>query len=140
VTTADARLFDQPWGRHWVLSDPPVTGSASLMLVRVRMPPGTGHAFHTHPENDEIIYVIDGVAEQWVDRDKRRLKAGDSAYIPKGVVHGTYNTTKRPLTFLAILSPSSSRGPFVVDQQNEMPWRTLRRKSGARTNTRGRSR
>jgi quercetin dioxygenase-like cupin family protein len=127
VTTVDARVFDAPWGRHWVLSDPALTGAAALMLVRVRMPPGRGHQFHTHPESDEIIYVVDGTAEQWVDREKRRLKAGESAYIPRGVVHATYNSTKRPLTFLAILSPASSAGPFVVDCWNEEPWRRLRK-------------
>jgi quercetin dioxygenase-like cupin family protein len=126
VTSADARVFYAPWGKHWFLCEPELTGSAGLMLVRVEMPPGAGHQFHTHPESDEVIYVVDGVAEQWVDRDKRRLEAGEIAYIPKGVVHATHNATKRPLTFLAILSPASSKGPFIVDCYNEEPWRTLR--------------
>ena len=127
VTSDDARVFHAPWGEHTVLSEAALTGAAALMLVRVRMPPGAGHQFHTHPENDEIIYVVSGTAEQWVDRDTRRLKAGESAYIPRGVVHATYNPTKRFLTFLAILSPSSSTGPFVVDCHNEEPWVSLRK-------------
>ena len=127
VTSADARVFRAPWGKHWFLAEPELTGSEELMLVRVKMPPGAGHQFHIHPESDEIIYVVDGVAEQWVDREKRRLKAGDSAYIPKGVVHATYNPTKRALTFLAILTPASSKGPFIVDVYNEEPWRSLRK-------------
>ena len=127
VTSADARVFHAPWGKHWFFAEPDITGSDGLMLVRVKMPPGTGHQFHTHPESDEIIYVVDGVAEQWVDREKRRLTAGDSAYVPKGVVHATHNTTKRPLTFLAILTPASSKGPFIVDVYNDEPWRSLRK-------------
>ena len=126
VTTREARVFNAPWGKHWFLAEPDLTGEAGLLLVRVKMPSATGHQFHTHPESDEIIYVIDGVAEQWVDRQKRRLKAGDSAYIPKGVVHATHNPTKRPLTFLAILTPASSAGPFTVECHNDEPWRSLR--------------
>ena len=42
------------------------------------------------------------------------------AYIPKGVVHATHNATRRPLTFLAILSPASSKGPAVIDYSNAM--------------------
>jgi quercetin dioxygenase-like cupin family protein len=126
VTADTARVFYAPWGKHWCLSEPGLTGTTSLALFRVTMPPGAGHQFHTHPELDEIIYVVDGVAEQWVDRETRRLSAGESAYIPKNVVHATYNPTDRPLTFLAILSPAASKGPFVVDCCNADPWRSLR--------------
>ena len=109
----------------WWLSEPALTGTTSLTLIRVRMPRGTGHQFHVHPELDEIIYVVEGVAEQWVDRDRRRLRKGEIAYIPKGVVHATYNTTKRPLIFLAILSPAASKGPALIDYSNKDPRRTL---------------
>jgi quercetin dioxygenase-like cupin family protein len=127
VTADTARVQHAPWGKHSWLSEPELTGAADLALVRVTMPPGTGHQFHTHPELEEIIYVVDGIAEQWVDREKRRLKAGEVAFIPKGVVHATYNPTKRPLTFLAILSPAASKGPALIDCHHEEPWRSLRR-------------
>ena len=126
VTPAQARVHYAPWGKHVWLSEPALTGTTSLTLIRVNMPRGTGHQFHVHPELDEIIYVVDGVAEQWVDRDRRRLRKGEIAYIPKGVVHATYNSTKRPLTFLAILSPAASKGPAVIDYSNKDPWRTLK--------------
>jgi quercetin dioxygenase-like cupin family protein len=127
VTSKLARITYAPWGRHAWLSDPELTGTGSLLVVRVHMPPGRGHQFHAHPEQDEIIYVVDGVADQWVDREKRRLRSGEVAYIPKGVVHATHNPTKRPLTFLAVLSPASSTGPAVVDHFNDSPWRDLRK-------------
>ena len=91
------------------------------------MRPGAGHQFHYHPSREEIIYVVDGVAEQWVDREKRRLKAGDIAFIPKGVVHAIHNPTKNPLTFLAILSPAVAPDPFLVDCYHDEPWRSLRK-------------
>ena len=127
VTSDLARVTYMPWGKHVWLSDPALTGTASLLLVRVHMPPGKGHQFHSHPELDEIIYVVDGVAEQWVDREKQRLRAGEVAYIPKGVVHATHNPTKRMLTFLAILSPAASQGPAIVDCFEDEPWRSLRK-------------
>ena len=43
------------------------------------MPPGLAHPFHRHPELEEIIYVVSGTAEQWVDREKQRLRAGEVA-------------------------------------------------------------
>ena len=126
VTSSTARIERAPWGKHWWLSEPDLTGTALLTLVRVTMRPGTGHQFHYHPEREEIIYVVDGVAEQWVDREKRRLKAGESAFIPKNVVHAIFNSSKRPMTFLAILSPADAPGPFLVDCFDDEPWRSLR--------------
>ena len=64
---------------------------------------------------EEIIYVVTGQAEQWVDRASRRLGPGEIAHIPKDVVHGTYNAGAEPLVFLAILSPALFDGPALVD-------------------------
>jgi quercetin dioxygenase-like cupin family protein len=127
VTSRNARVEFAPWGKHWWLSEPGLTGSTQLTLVRVTMRPGAGHQFHYHPARDEIIYILDGVAEQWVDRDKRRLKAGESAFIPPNVVHAIHNTSKEPMSFLAILSPAEAEGPFLVDCYEDEPWRSLRK-------------
>ena len=126
VTAARARVEFAPWGKHWWLSGPGLTDTSHLTLVRVRMRPGAGHQFHYHPEREEIIYVLDGVAEQWVDRERRRLKAGESAFIPKNVVHAIHNPSASPMTFLAILSPAVAKGPFLIDCYNDEPWRSLR--------------
>jgi quercetin dioxygenase-like cupin family protein len=90
------------------------------------MKPGTGHDFHYHPWREEIIYIVDGLAEQWVDREKRRLKAGECAFIPRKVVHAIFNSSKKPMTFLAILSPARDRGPFLVDCSDDEPWTSVR--------------
>jgi len=127
VTSDKARVEYAPWGKHWWLSQPDLTCTELLTLVRVTMYPGAGHQFHSHPELEEIIYIVEGVAEQWVDREKRKLKAGEIAFIPRGVVHAIHNPTKKPMTFLAILSPATSKGPFLIDCYNDEPWRSLRK-------------
>lgn len=127
VTAADVQVEELPWGPHEWLCRPGLTEAEGLLLVRVRMPPGTGHAFHRHPAMEEIIYVVDGIAEQWVGETSRRLVAGDIAHIPKDVVHGTWNGGDTTLVFLAILSPAKFDGPALVDVSSEAPWSTRRR-------------
>ena len=126
VTAGDIQVEELPWGPHEWLSRVGLTAAEDLALVRVRMPPGLGHAFHRHPSMEEIIYVISGTAEQWVDRESRHLGPGDIAHIPRDVVHGTYNAGPETLVFLAILSPARFEGPALVDVAGEEPWRTLR--------------
>ena len=74
---------------------------------------------------------ISGRAEQWVDRASRPLGPGESAHIPRDVVHGTYNAGDETLVFLAILSPAIFEGPALVDVSREEPWASLRPTSGS---------
>jgi quercetin dioxygenase-like cupin family protein len=126
VTAGEMQVEEAPWGPHEWLCRPGLTEAERLLLVRVRMPPGQGHAFHRHPAMEEIIYVISGVAEQWVDRTSRSLGPGETAHIPADVVHGTYNAGDETLVFLAMLSPATFEGPALVDVSREEPWASLR--------------
>lgn len=127
VTEQEIQIEQLPWGPHEWMCRPGLTDAEKLLLVRVRMPAGTGHAFHRHPAMEEIIYVVSGVAEQWVDRERRTLRAGEMAHIPQDMVHGTYNDGPETLVFLAILSPARFEGPALIDVSGEEPWRSLRR-------------
>jgi quercetin dioxygenase-like cupin family protein len=100
--------------------------NGSLVLCRARIVKGAGHAFHTHPEMDEIIYVLEGEMEQWLEKERRILKAGESVYIPRGVVHGCYNLSDAECEFIAILTPSKIGGEFSVDVSGEEPWKSLK--------------
>lgn len=110
---------------EWVCK-PELVEARQLQICRCELQAGKGHDFHTHPELEEVIYIIDGELEQWVEQEKRTLTAGELAHIPAGVVHASFNESKRPCIFLAILSPGSQKGPFLVDVSAEDPWRSLR--------------
>ena len=126
ITSANLQVEGSPWGPHEWLSRPGLTAAEHLLMVRVLMPPGRAHQFHRHPTMEEIIYVVSGTAEQWVDREKRVLGPGDMAHIPMDVVHGTYNAGSETLVFLAILSPAKFEGPALVDVHRDEPWCALR--------------
>lgn len=125
VSDADCQIEQLPWGPHEWLCRPGITEARDLQVVRVRMPPGRCHAFHRHPEFEEVLYVLDGQVEQFVDRQKRVLRAGELAHIPKDTVHGSYNVFRTPCTFLAILSPASCKGPPLIDVAHDEPWKSL---------------
>lgn len=113
------------------LCRPDIVAADKLLTVRVTMPPHHCHPFHIHPQREELIYVISGQAEQWVDQDHRTLTTGDTAHIPAGMVHATYNPHDEPLVFLAILSPANLPDDLATvedphDVSTEAPWSTLR--------------
>lgn len=110
---------------HW-FSRPDITESEDLIVVRVDLEPGGGHPFHIHPGMDEVIYIISGQAEQWIEKEVKNLGPGEAVYIPKKMVHATFNSGDEPLSFLAILSPAADLEGSMVYVDTEEPWKSLR--------------
>lgn len=62
-----------------------------VVQVRVDFDPAYISAKHTHP-GEEIIYVIEGTLEYYVDgRPPTTYKAGDVLIIPAGTIHAVKN-------------------------------------------------
>ena len=65
------------WGRLGWVSSPVHNGAAQLAIVVGDLNPGKGHSFRKHPGQEEVMYVVSGKVEQWIDKEKRVLGAGD---------------------------------------------------------------
>lgn len=115
------------WGERRWFSLPKLTNSKSLVVVEVYLQPGFGHNFHLHPHQEEIVFVLDGEIEQWLEQEKTILKAGDSAFIPANVVHASFNVSDRAVRVLAILGPvMGPDGYEVIEVADQSPWNTIR--------------
>ncbi len=107
-------------------SSPSVSGADKLMFLDIKMEPEKCHSFHFHPNQEEIIYVIEGTIQQWIEDQPSDLRAGESAFIPKGVVHATFNLSGAPARLLAILGPCmGEEGYEVEDVFEHAPWKEL---------------
>lgn len=125
--SGEARCEQVPWGTLAWLSDPGSTGTENLVVVEVRFDPDSGHNFHKHPNQEEVIYVVEGEIEQWVGTERRTLGAGDSAFISKDEVHASFNESDRIARILAILGPSIGQDGYeLVDVAGEEPWISMR--------------
>ncbi len=126
ITEAEAMKEDfKGRSNHWMCR-PEITNAKDLQICRAVLPAGECHNFHQHPELEEAIYVLEGEVEQWVGEEKRVLKAGEAAHMLPGVVHATFNDSAADAVILAILSPGSQTGPFLVDASGEEPWASIR--------------
>lgn len=115
------------WGEIAWASRPQNTESKQLAILDVTIIPGMGHNFHRHPDQEEMIYVLDGEIEQWIEKEKKVLKAGDAVFINKGVVHASFQRGEKPAHLLAILGPAVGEGGYELeDVSGEEPWKGLR--------------
>jgi len=125
VTFSEAEVEQLPGKTHFWHCKPGMVADTNLMFVRAQLPPGEAHRFHFHPQMEEMLYILSGTAEQWIEEEKRVMKAGDSIYLPAGMVHGTYNKGSETLDFLAVLSPAKQPGPVTVEVGDQEPWKSL---------------
>ncbi len=124
---ADEIVRDEhDWGTFAAVTSP-ADGAERIMTVEATFLPGKCHDFHRHPGQEEVIYVLEGSLEQWVERERRTIGPGDAVVIGAGVVHASFNVTKRPARILAVLSPCvGDQGYGVEDVSGEAPWASLR--------------
>lgn len=69
--------------------------------VRGEFDPGFGTGRHTHP-GEELTYILEGEIEVRVDgQPSRIIKAGETFFLPAGVVHEGVNSSNTKVKVLA---------------------------------------
>ena len=115
------------WGVMGWISHPSNTQAKLLTVMEVTLGPGGGHNFHKHPDQEEVISVVSGEIEQWLESEKTTLKPGDSIFIKPDIVHASFNVSDQPARLMVVLAPCVGKtGYEVVDVSGEAPWNTLR--------------
>jgi oxalate decarboxylase/phosphoglucose isomerase-like protein (cupin superfamily) len=105
--SVETLVFD--WGRIQFLSEPNVTGAQRMTAGVVTLEPGKGHTRHCHPDEEEILYVIEGEGTQMVDHcgeETRTVSPGTMIHLPPGVFHSTINTGSQPMKILVVYAPT----------------------------------
>jgi quercetin dioxygenase-like cupin family protein len=97
--------------RIQLLADPTASVSG-LALVNQICQPGVGAPSHFH-EFEEIITVVDGSAEVWVDGERRIVGPGTSVFIGAGTVHGFRNIGDGTLSIQAAIASVELRATYL---------------------------
>jgi quercetin dioxygenase-like cupin family protein len=80
--------------------------TASMGMFELTVPPASNvPPPHSHSNNEELVYVLEGTLRYTVGSDTRDLGPGQSMRTPRGTVHAFSNPFDRPARALVILSP-----------------------------------
>ena len=86
------------------LIDGSSTGSAGIFELTVpprsNVPPP-----HSHANNEEIIYILEGVLRYTVGAETRDLRPGETMYTPKGTVHAFINPFEEQARAVIVNTP-----------------------------------
>jgi len=78
---------------------------------------GSKHEYHTHPNADEVFFVLSGHGEARSGDETFEIKAGDTVFVPIGDVHYFRNTDeKEPLKalFIYLGKPSLEKAGYKL--------------------------
>jgi len=94
------------WGMTKNLFSPESGGTKYLKINITEYAPGSQHKLHRHPNQEEVIFVLEGEGiTRTADGDKR-IGPGCFVFVPADTDHATLNVLKdRPMKAVIIKSP-----------------------------------
>ena len=113
IVKHNRQVWDErrPGSRLQRIVDP--TGSVTgLALLKQECRPGAGAPSHTH-EFEEIVTILEGTAEVWVDDARHVVGPGTSVFIRTGANHGFVNIGSGPLKLQAVIAGTELRATFL---------------------------
>ena len=78
----------------------------SMSIDIIYIPPKNVEPLCYHDECDEFLYVVEGELDIYIGDDIKTCKKGEYVCVPKGMKHGSKNTTDDVVELMAICSPS----------------------------------
>lgn len=82
--------------------------------MEITVPPGEGADPHSHADEDEHFYVLEGELTFELDGEAVAVAPGDFLHVPRGVVHAFANGP-RQARLLATFVPGTGIDRLIVD-------------------------
>lgn len=106
---ADGAVEKTSWGElNWKISADAMPG-AEMTFGTCRIEPGQRNPLHSHPNCEEILYVVSGRCEHKLGDDILQMEAGDAIRIPRNVRHWARNVGDEPLLAVIFFSSGERR-------------------------------
>lgn len=102
------------------LATPETLGTERLGLAIMDCAPGSVvRPLHAHRDTEEILLILGGQGEAWVDGETAPFRKGDVVLFPANSKHMVRNTGSQPLVAAAIFSPPTSAESYVLFDDSE---------------------
>ena len=97
-----------PWGSLEWFTRRSLNG-ADMTLGFCRINPKMENQVHSHPNCDEVLYVLSGSIIHRLNGEEIPMSAGDSLFIPQDVVHNAFNMSDDKEAVLSIAFTTGDR-------------------------------
>jgi mannose-6-phosphate isomerase-like protein (cupin superfamily) len=118
----DAEVLGLP-GRElrWLVT-PAGLASKHCSTCVIRVAPGDKvRPAHSHPNGEEVIYIIAGTGRVLVGDDVSPVRAGTAVLFPQGVVHMLHNTGTEEMKVVCFFAPPTSLDNYRMHEEIDFP-------------------
>ena len=98
------------------------SGAEHLSSVLIRVPPGeTVRPAHSHPNGEEMIYIIEGSGKVLIDGKVDGVRQGSAVLFPRESVHMLQNDGEREMKVICFFAPPSDLSTYRFYEDVEFP-------------------
>jgi mannose-6-phosphate isomerase-like protein (cupin superfamily) len=118
----DAEALGLP-GRElrWLIARTAVPATHCSTCV-IRVAPGDKvKPAHSHPNGEEVIYIIQGTGRVLVGAEVQPVRAGMAVLFPQGVVHMLHNTGSEEMKVVCFFAPPTGLENYKMHEDVDFP-------------------
>ena len=122
VDEKSIEAMDLP-GRNlrWVITKDLVNAQHCSMCVIEVEPGQTVKPAHSHPNGEEVIYIMSGTGRVWIEGTIEPVKAGCAVLFPQGKIHMLQNNGSEMMKVACFFAPPSDLGTYKFFDEIEFP-------------------
>jgi quercetin dioxygenase-like cupin family protein len=122
VNENDMEVLDLPGRRlRWLITKDTVDAVHCSMCMIQIAPGQTVKPAHSHPNGEEVIYIVSGSGKVMVDGKVEAVTAGCAVLFPQGKVHMLSNTGDEEMKVVCFFAPPSELKTYKFHDGVEFP-------------------
>lgn len=122
VAESSIEALDLP-GRllRWVVTNENVGARHCSMCVIEVQPGQTVRPAHSHPNGEEVIYIVQGSGRVMIEGEVEPVKAGCAVLFPQGKIHMLQNSGNELMKVACFFAPATSLDNYKFFDDVEFP-------------------
>lgn len=106
---------------QWLFTPEQNVSDSFSMNVVVIKPGCTVSPAHSHPEKEEIIYIVDGQGKAYIDGGVHDIHRGTAVLFPKKSIHMLRNTGEVDMKVVCFFTPQATMADYEFHDQVTFP-------------------
>ena len=118
----DAEELGLPGRRlRWLVSKDAINANNCSACV-IRVAPGEKVTpAHSHPNGEEVIYIMSGSGRVLVGNEVRAVRQGMAVLFPQGIVHMLHNTGTEEMKVVCFFAPATGLENYRMHEDVDFP-------------------
>jgi quercetin dioxygenase-like cupin family protein len=110
-------------GRHlrWLITQETVNAQHCSMCMIQVAPGETVRPAHSHPQGEEVIYIVRGSGKVMIEGVVEPVKEGSTVLFPQGKVHMLRNTGSEEMKVVCFFAPATGLENYKFFDEIEFP-------------------